>query len=74
MPTSTETIERMASQEYKWGWSVNMDADEAPLGLNEDIIRFISHKKEEPEWLLEWRLKAYRPWLTMTEAQWGKTP
>jgi Fe-S cluster assembly protein SufB len=72
MPTSTETIERMASQEYKWGWSVNMDADEAPAGLNEEIIRFISHKKGEPEWLLEWRLKAYRHWLTMAEPRWAK--
>jgi Fe-S cluster assembly protein SufB len=73
MPTSTETIERMASQEYKWGWNVNIDADEAPPGLNEDIIRFISLKKKEPDWLLEWRLKAYRHWLTMTEPRWSKT-
>jgi Fe-S cluster assembly protein SufB len=73
MPTSTETIEQMASQEYKWGWNVNIDADEAPPGLNEEIIRFISHKKNEPDWLLEWRLKSYRHWLTMTEPRWAKT-
>jgi Fe-S cluster assembly protein SufB len=73
MPTSTETIERMASQEYKWGWNVDIAADEAPPGLSEDIIRFISAKKNEPEWLLEWRLKAYRHWLTMKEPRWSKT-
>ncbi len=73
MPTSTETIEELASQDYKWGWTVDMEADEAPPGLSEDIIRFISAKKQEPEWLLEWRLKAYRHWLTMTEPTWAKT-
>jgi Fe-S cluster assembly protein SufB len=72
MPTSTETIEKMASQEYKWGWNVDIDADEAPPGLSEETIRFISHKKGEPDWLLEWRLKAYRHWLTMTEPTWEK--
>ncbi len=73
MPTSTETIEELASQEYKWGWSANLDADETPPGLDEGTIRFISHKKGEPEWLLEWRLKAYRHWLTMKEPKWSKT-
>ncbi len=72
MPTSTETIEELASQEYKWGWSVNMEADEAPPGLSEDIVRFISAKKNEPQWLLDWRLKAYRHWLTMKEPTWAK--
>jgi Fe-S cluster assembly protein SufB len=72
MPTSTETIEELASQEYKWGWSVNMEADEAPPGLNEDIVRFISAKKNEPQWLLDWRLKAFRHWLTMKEPKWAK--
>jgi len=72
MPTSTETIEELASQEYKWGWSVDLEADEAPPGLNEEIIRFISHKKNEPQWMLDWRLKAYRHWLTMKEPNWAK--
>src|SRR3954453_6910549 len=72
MPTSTETIEELAGQEYKWGWTVDIEADEAPPGLNEDIIRFISHKKNEPQWLLDWRLKAFRHWLTMEEPKWAK--
>jgi Fe-S cluster assembly protein SufB len=53
--------------EYKYGFVTNIEADKAPKGLNEDIIRFISAKKEEPEWMLQWRLKAYRHWLTMKE-------
>ena len=67
----SDTIEQIANQEYKWGFVTNIEADEAPLGLNEDIIRLISHKKEEPEWLLEWRLKAFRHWLTMKEPTWA---
>jgi Fe-S cluster assembly protein SufB len=72
MPTSTETIEQLAGQEYQHGWSVDLEADEAPMGLNEDIIRFISHKKNEPQWMLDWRLKSYRHWLTMKEPKWSK--
>src|SRR3954452_22881960 len=72
MPTSTETIEELASQEYKWGWNVDLEADEAPMGLNEDIIRFISHKKNEPKWLLDWRLKAFEHWKGMEEPHWAK--
>ena len=74
MPTSDEEIkEIIAEQEYKWGFTSDIEADEAPPGLNEDIIRFISAKKEEPEWLLNWRLKAYRHWQTMEEPlHWGK--
>jgi len=72
MPTSNETIEELASQEYKWGFTTNIEADEAPPGLNEDIIRFISAKKTEPQWLLDWRLKAFRHWLTMEEPKWPK--
>src|ERR1051325_3843133 len=71
MPTSTETIEELASQEYKWGWNVDIEADSAPPGLNEDIIRFISHKKNDPDWMLQWRLKAYRHWQTMEEPTWA---
>ncbi len=70
MSTETNTIEQLANQEYKWGFVTDIEADTAPRGLNEDIIRFISAKKHEPEWLLEWRLKAYRHWLTMEEPRW----
>lgn len=57
--------------EYKHGFVTDIEVDEAPLGLNEDIVRFISAKKNEPEWMLEYRLKAYRYWLTMTEPNWA---
>ena len=56
---------------YKWGFSTDIESEFAPKGLNEDIIRFISAKKQEPEWMLEWRLKAYRHWLTMKEPKWA---
>ena len=55
--------------EYKWGFTIDIEQDFAPKGLNEDIIRFISAKKEEPEWMLEWRLKAYRYWVTLNEEE-----
>src|SRR5690349_2893987 len=71
MPTDTTTIESLANREYKWGFVTDIEADEAPPGLNEEIIRFISHKKGEPDWMLEWRLKAYRHWLTMQEPTWA---
>src|SRR5512140_2090717 len=67
MPTETTEIQELANREYKWGWVTDIAADSAPPGLNEDIVRFISAKKNEPDWLLEWRLKAYRHWLTMEE-------
>lgn len=63
-------IESLVNREYQYGFVTDIEADSAPLGLNEDIVRFISAKKEEPEWLLEWRLKAYRRWLTMKEPTW----
>src|SRR3954447_23030850 len=67
----SSTIEQIASQEYKYGFITDIEADQAPPGLNEDIIRLISAKKEEPEWMLDFRLKAYRHWLTMKEPrQW----
>jgi Fe-S cluster assembly protein SufB len=65
------TIEQTVLSEYKYGFVTNIEADEAPKGLNEDTIRFISAKKNEPEWMLEWRLKAYRHWLKMEEPHWG---
>ena len=55
--------------EYKWGFTIDIEQDIAPKGLNEDIVRFISAKKEEPEWMLEWRLKAYRYWVTLNEEE-----
>jgi Fe-S cluster assembly protein SufB len=67
----TETIEQIANQEYKYGFVTDIDSDVAPPGLSEDIIRLISSKKSEPEWMLEFRLKAYRHWLTMTEPTWA---
>src|SRR5713226_5472776 len=71
MSTATETIEGLVQKEYKYGFYTDVETDSAPPGLNEDIIRFISAKKNEPEFMLEWRLKAYRHWLTMKEPTWG---
>ncbi len=65
-----DILEQVTSSEYKYGFVTDIEADEAPKGLNEDIVRFISAKKNEPEWLLEWRLKAYRQWLQMAEPKW----
>src|SRR5690242_10642417 len=70
MSTATETIEGLVQQEYKYGFVTDVETESAPPGLNEDIIRLISNKKKEPEWLLEWRLKAFRHWKTMTEPTW----
>ncbi|HKP32514.1 MAG TPA: hypothetical protein VJT83_07290, partial [Chitinophagaceae bacterium] len=64
------TIERTVMSEYKYGFVTNIEADEAPKGLSEDIVRFISAKKNEPSWMLEWRLKAYNHWLKMVEPKW----
>src|SRR5690242_5667621 len=66
-----DTIQRTVQSEYKYGFVTEIEADEAPKGLNEDIIRFISAKKNEPGWMLEWRLKAYRQWLKMEEPHWA---
>jgi len=64
-------VERLVGREYEHGFVTDIDADTVPPGLSEDVIRLISHKKDEPEWLLEWRLSAYRHWLTMTEPRWA---
>jgi Fe-S cluster assembly protein SufB len=72
MPTETREIETLANREYKWGFITDIEADAAPRGLNEEIVRFISMKKGEPDWMLQWRLKAYQKWLTMTEPHWAK--
>jgi len=70
--TSTEQIQDRLSQDYDAGFVTNIEQDFAPPGLSEDIIRFISKKKNEPTWLLDYRLKAYRLWTTMTEPKWAK--
>jgi len=70
MSTATDTIEEFASKEYKYGFVSEIESDTIPVGLSEDVIRMISAKKEEPEWLLEWRLKAYRHWLTLEDPLW----
>ncbi len=64
-------LEKLAEQEYKYGFFTDIEQEIAPKGLGEDTIRLISSKKQEPEWLLEWRLKAYRHWLTMKEPRWA---
>lgn len=71
MSKGNQVIEEFIGSEYKYGFTTNIESESAPKGLNEDIIRFISAKKQEPEWMLEWRLKAYRQWLTMTEPRWA---
>ncbi len=69
---TVETVQSVADRKYKYGFVTDIEADTAPKGLNEDIVRFISAKKDEPEWLLEWRLKAFRHWQTMEEPDWPK--
>jgi len=73
MVATQETIDKVkeVSQSYKYGFVTNLEAEKAPLGLNEDIVKFISKKKKEPNWLLEWRLKAYKKWLTMKQPKWA---
>ena len=77
MPANHDTkpelspIESAVLNDYKYGFVTDIESDSAPKGLNEDIVRFISAKKNEPEWMLEWRLKAYRQWLKMTEPAWA---
>ena len=68
--TTTQEIEKLTKKDYKYGFVSKIESDTVAPGLNEDVIRLISNKKREPEWLLEWRLKAYRHWLTMKEPTW----
>ncbi len=70
MSKDDQILEEFTSKEYEFGWTVDLEADEAPKGLSEEIVRFISAKKEEPEWLLNWRLDAYSAWLKMKEPEW----
>ncbi|MDH3700237.1 MAG: Fe-S cluster assembly protein SufB [Alphaproteobacteria bacterium] len=74
MAATAETVEKVKSvgDKYKYGFVTDIDLDYAPKGLNENIVRFISAKKNEPEWLLEWRLKAFAHWLKMPEPEWAK--
>jgi Fe-S cluster assembly protein SufB len=75
MPAVQETIERVRRidvDQYKYGFVTQVESEKAPKGLSEDIVRFISNKKNEPEWMLAWRLDAYRRWLTMREPTWAR--
>src|SRR5262249_41702813 len=69
MATATHTIETLTQQEYKYGFVTDIAADVVPRGLNEDIIRLISAKKHEPQFMLEWRLKAYRYWSKLEKSE-----
>jgi Fe-S cluster assembly protein SufB len=71
MAADANNLEALANQEYKYGFVTDIESDTIPPGLNEDVIRLISAKKNEPEWLLEWRLQAYRHWLKMKEPTWA---
>ena len=70
MSEDQKIISEVTESDYKWGFISDIESDQAPKGLNEEVVRFISLKKKEPAWLLEWRLKAYRHWLTMEEPVW----
>ena len=75
MPAVQETVDqvrRIDVDQYKYGFVTDIESDKAPKGLSEDIVRFISAKKNEPEWMLAWRLDAYRRWLTMREPSWAR--
>ena len=71
MSSHDETIHEFANRDYEWGWVTDIEADSLPPGLNEEVVRFISMKKKEPDWLLEWRLKAFRTWQDMKEPKWS---
>ena len=71
MTTATKDVEILANQEYKYGFETDIEAESVPAGLSEEIIRLISAKKQEPEWLTEWRLNAYRHWLKMKDPEWA---
>src|ERR1700742_3858796 len=67
-----DTMEALAASKYKYGFTTEIAMDVFPKGLNEDIVRLISSKKDEPEWMLEWRLSAYRRWRQMREPSWAR--
>src|ERR1700749_2258124 len=75
MPAVQETVDRVREidvDQYRYGFETLIESEKAPRGLSEDTVRFISAKKNEPAWMLEWRLEAYRRWLTMTEPDWAR--
>ena len=72
MTSKLDTVKSLTEQEYKYGFVTDIEQETFPPGLNEDVIRALSAKKKEPEWLTEWRLKAYRLWLKMDEPTWPK--
>src|ERR1700726_4849284 len=75
MPAVQETVDRVRRidvDQYRYGFETLIESDKAPKGLSEDTVRFISEKKNEPAWMLEWRLEAFRRWLTMTEPSWAR--
>src|SRR4051795_6600547 len=67
-----DTVQSVTQSGYKWGFETDIEMDIAPKGLNEDIIRLISSRKQEPAWMLEWRLKAFAAWKTMEEPHWAR--
>jgi Fe-S cluster assembly protein SufB len=71
MAAANDPIQQRIASDYEWGFVTDVESETFPKGLNEDVIRAISAKKEEPEWLLEWRLKAYKAWLNMKEPRWA---
>ena len=75
MPAVQETVDqvrRIDVDQYKYGFETVIESEKSPKGLSEDTVRFISEKKCEPEWMLKWRLDAYKRWLTMSEPKWAK--
>jgi len=72
MTDSIQTLERLAASDYKYGFVTDIEQDTVPPGLNEDVVRLVSAKKQEPDWLLEWRLEAFRYWLTQTPPEWAR--
>src|SRR6201990_441167 len=72
VPQTVDQVRRIDVDQYKYGFVTDIESDKAPKGLSEDIVRFISAKKNEPEWMLAWRLDAYRRWLTMKEPTWAR--
>src|SRR3989442_3892084 len=72
LPQTVDQVRRIDVDQYKYGFVTDIESDKAPKGLSEVIVRFISAKKNEPEWMLAWRLDAYRRWLTMREPNWAR--
>src|SRR5205814_5292754 len=72
VPETVEQVRRIDVDQYKYGFETLIESEKAPKGLSEDIVRFISAKKNEPDWMLAWRLDAYKRWLTMREPKWAK--